>query len=123
MPTQNQTELSQFAHNIGAVSYTRGPVRAVAGVSLTFEQLEVFATKLRAGQGQGWTKTPPAEQAMFWWWNGDPDSTPFACQVMYGGTDNRYFVARNFMEETPWVDEIGGWWMKCVEPAIPELRG
>lgn len=120
--TTNSFNLPQLAHSVGAVTYTRPPVRSVVGVSFTFAQLEDFATKLCAGQKHEWTRTPPAEQAMFWWWNGDRDSAPFACQVMYGGTDNRYFVARNFMEETPWVDELGGFWMKCEEPEIPDQR-
>ena len=36
-------ELRQMAHHCGAVSYSPPPMRAVRGVSLTFEQLEAFA--------------------------------------------------------------------------------
>ena len=43
LPEALRGELHQMASQCGAVSYTPGPLRAVRGVSLTFEQLEAFA--------------------------------------------------------------------------------
>lgn len=43
LPEAIRGELHAMASQCGAVSYTPGPLRAVRGVSLTFEQLEAFA--------------------------------------------------------------------------------
>lgn len=43
-----QSEALRLAHECGAVSYTPGVLRAVRGVSLTFEQLDAFAARVLA---------------------------------------------------------------------------
>lgn len=43
-----QSEALRLAHECGAVSYTPGPLRAVRGVSMTFEQLDAFEARVLA---------------------------------------------------------------------------
>lgn len=51
-----QSAALRLAHECGAVSYTPGVLRAVRGVSLTFEQLDDFARRLHAlaSASAGW---------------------------------------------------------------------
>lgn len=51
-------DLRALAHECGAVSYTPGPMRAVRGVSMTFEQLEAFAARVRADASTQTEKSP-----------------------------------------------------------------
>ncbi len=45
MPNELTRERAiEVARNIGAVSYTLPPTRAIVGLSFTYDQLEVFAT-------------------------------------------------------------------------------
>jgi hypothetical protein len=44
-----QEHLRTTAYNCGAIPYTQGPMRAVTGVSFTYEQLQKFAEQLTGG--------------------------------------------------------------------------
>lgn len=62
------------------------------------------------------------EQAWYWWWNGDLDSTPVPVSVLYSYTDQKYFASTGQLGWTrpQDVDEMGGWWLKIKEPEIPD---
>ena len=44
--TPTRAQVMEVVKAIGATAYSPGPMRAVRGVSFTFEQLEIFVNKM-----------------------------------------------------------------------------
>lgn len=63
------------------------------------------------------------EQGFYWWWNGDEDAAPIPVSVMLSGTCGEYFasVGQYGWTEPQFVTDMGGWWMKLVEPSTAAL--
>ena len=71
----------------------------------------------------GWRVEPPDDQGLWWWWNGDEDSAPIPIHIGYSGTDGSYFAQSG---QYGWnrfqpVAEMGGQWMRLLEPAMPQI--
>lgn len=68
-----------------------------------------------------WSKDLPNDQCLWWWWNEDEDSTPFPVSIFYSGTSDSYFAPEGQWGWTRYqpVEEMGGWWMRIIEPALP----
>lgn len=57
--TMINTPLVLLAKQCGGTFYTQGPMRAIRGMSFTFEQLDALANRMRSGEGgQAATATP-----------------------------------------------------------------
>jgi hypothetical protein len=74
-----------------------------------------------AGLAGAWSKELPTEQGWYWWWNEDPDSEPVPVSILKSGVDGRCFAS---MGQLGWtraqnVEDMGGWWMRMVEPELP----
>lgn len=71
---------------------------------------------------RSWSQELPDEQALWWWWNGDEDSSPIPVNIAYSGTNGNYFATCGQWgwEEYRELSDMGGWWMRCVEPPPPE---
>lgn len=76
-----------------------------------------------SGEAQAWSKSLPNESGLWWWWNEDEDSMPLPVTIMYSGTSDSYFASEGQWGWTRFqnVEEMGGWWMKCIEPERPTL--
>lgn len=48
--TPQEIDARELAYSLGAVSHTRGPLRAVAGVSLTFAQLAALVEVIQKAE-------------------------------------------------------------------------
>lgn len=61
----------------------------------------------------------------WWWWNGDEDSCPVPVHVQWSGTGGYFFasVGQFGWNRAQTLTEMGGLWMKIVEPAIPQQSG
>ena len=68
-----------------------------------------------------WSKDLPTEQAWYWWWNEDPDSEPVPVSIITSGTDGRCFASKGQLGWTrhQYVEEMGGQWMRLIEPVLP----
>jgi hypothetical protein len=70
--------------------------------------------------GCEWKKETPGEQALWWWWN--EDGPPIPVSIMASGHENvRYFASQGQYgwNRAQWVEDMGGFWMKVVEPDPP----
>ena len=68
-----------------------------------------------------WRKELPDEQALWWWWN--EDGLPIPVSILFSGTYQRYFasVGQHGWNRTQWVEDMGGYWMRCFEPPYPSV--
>lgn len=74
-----------------------------------------------------WTSTVPSiadDAGAYWWWNGDEDSAPIHIEVMYSPTSLSCFAP---LGQWGWnrpqgTREMGGMWMRLVEPQPPEQK-
>lgn len=71
----------------------------------------------------GWDNTPPTQQGIYWHWNGDHDSAPYAMRVMYSGTSGKCFVCITDDPLTRDVDDEvhEGWWQEIPDPMLPNV--
>jgi hypothetical protein len=70
--------------------------------------------------GCEWKKETPDEQALWWWWN--EDGPPIPVSIMASGHENvRCFASQGQYgwNRAQWVEDMGGFWMKVVEPDPP----
>ncbi len=80
-------------------------------------------TEAEAGsvEEKGWKRDLPNESGLWWWWNGDQDSSPIPLNIALSGGTNpeRYFVMRGQygIAEAINVEVQGGYWMRLHEPA------
>lgn len=68
-----------------------------------------------------WSKSLPTEQGWYWWWNEDPDDVPVPVSILASGMDGRCFASKGQFGWTrhQYVEEMGGWWMRLIEPELP----
>jgi hypothetical protein len=85
---------------------------------------------------RAWSDIPweskPDKQGRWWHWNGDEDSAPFNYEVMWSGTENRFFVRRPWVnnddpDHIRWVEDVNeghpSFWQYDPEPKLPAAPG
>lgn len=68
-----------------------------------------------------WQRQPPNENGYWWWWNEDGPPVPVNIEVSL--TDGpRYFatVGQFGWNRAQWVEDMGGLWMRLMEPELPD---
>lgn len=112
-----QAELAKI-HKLAGNTCVRIEGITWGGLALNME------TKMKepAEELPSWLSIPPDEQGLWWWWNQDPDSAAIPVQIMFGGTDNRYFasIGQYGWNRVQYVEDMGGLWMRLIEPPLPE---
>jgi len=80
--------------------------------------------KLKADGAMQWTKEPPNDQGLYWWWNEDEDSAPIPVTIFYSGTDGSYFAPEGQWGWTRFqpVTEMGGVWIRLHEPSTAAME-
>jgi hypothetical protein len=71
-----------------------------------------------------WRRDTPNASGLWWWWNEDEDSSPVPVDIALSGGGGGYFAMAG---QYGWtraqsVSEMGGLWMFCVEPTIPDFE-
>jgi len=75
--------------------------------------------------GDQWV--PPSridDQSYWWWWNGDQDSAPVPVFILRD-SGGKYFATEGQFgwNRFQFVEEMGGLWLKVIEPQVPTEVG
>lgn len=73
-----------------------------------------------------WRRETPDESGLWWWWNEDEDSCSIPIEIaLSGGTQPEVYFAMagqyGWSRAQP-VIEMGGFWMRCLEPPLPSFE-
>jgi len=106
-----------------AAALARGDVKIVTEIRGALTALKDILAEADRQSGY-WSRDLPNEQGVWWWWNDDEDSAPLHVSIMYSGSDGSYFAPAG---QYGWnryqpVKEMGGWWMRLREPALPNTE-
>ena len=85
-----------------------------------FLSVAVELERLQTIVGNKWSKETPNESG-YWWW--DEDSPPVPVNIEVSLTDGvRYFATQgqHGWNRFQWVEDMGGQWMRLLEPPLPE---
>lgn len=68
-----------------------------------------------------WTKEPPTEPGLYWWW--DEDGDPIPVHLSIGRYTDKCFAEAIAYHSIPTSDvsRMGGWWKIVAEPDVPQL--
>lgn len=118
-------------HETSTEMHVRYSANPDIGDGFSYERRALFAAPViqeahasqSASVEDAWSAEPPTEQAWYWHWNGDPDSSPFPLSVLYSGTARKCFVQMDHSHsgQAEFCDTYDGYWMRMREPAIAAM--